>query len=149
MHEFQIRHATAGDAAIIAALEQASLPDPWNRPQIESALAAEHIRCLMAHDARGEIPGYILWSAVGREAEIYKLAVHPERRRRGTGAALIRAFFNCARSSGVTAAWLEVRGGNAPARALYAAHCFAVVAVRKKYYTDTGEDALILRAAIG
>jgi ribosomal-protein-alanine N-acetyltransferase len=96
--------------------------------------------------AAGELAAYICLgvSLVIEEAEIYTLAVSAAFRRQGLGRLLLRHALQTATACGIRRALLEVRPSNAPALALYASLGFAVCGSRKKYYTDSGEDALIL-----
>jgi ribosomal-protein-alanine N-acetyltransferase len=84
-----------------------------------------------------------LW-AILEEAHITILAVHPDYQRQGLGQALLYSLLIAARKRGLEWATLEVRPSNQPALALYQAIGFQKVGRRRRYYHDTGEDALIL-----
>ncbi len=90
----------------------------------------------------GGVNGFAVWSLVLDEAEIQYIAVSPECRRRGIASRLIDEI--AARASVI---FLEVREGNAPARALYKSCGFAEAGVRRAYYSD-GENAVIMRKEI-
>ncbi|OTA40644.1 MAG: ribosomal-protein-alanine N-acetyltransferase RimI, partial [Symbiobacterium thermophilum] len=79
-------------------------------------------------------------------AHVTNIAVHPEFRGQGIGERLMRELIRIARRRGAVRMTLEVRVGNAPARALYRKLGFVTEpgAVRRGYYTDTGEDAIIM-----
>jgi ribosomal-protein-alanine N-acetyltransferase len=81
--------------------------------------------------------------AVG-ELAILNLAVHPRKRRRGLGRFLLEAALRRGASGGASRALLEVRASNAAARALYANFGFVPLGVRKDYYVEPLEDALVL-----
>lgn len=83
------------------------------------------------------------WAIVD-EAHITLLAVHPAMQRRGLGRLLLWSLLYCAHQRGMKRATLEVRVSNKGAIALYEQFSFKPVGTRKKYYKDTGEDALIL-----
>lgn len=87
--------------------------------------------------------GFVLARAVAGEAEILTLAVAPEARRQGAGAALLRAAMAEAWARQAEQLFLEVSARNEAARALYAAAGFEAVGRRRHYYTD-GADALVL-----
>ncbi len=91
--------------------------------------------------------GFVLVRVAADEAEILTLAVIPAARRRGLGAALMRAAMADARAAGAAAMFLEVAESNAAARALYGGLGFAPVGRRPRYY-ENGEDALVLRRAL-
>jgi ribosomal-protein-alanine N-acetyltransferase len=125
-------------------------------------LAAIHARCFVGADAWDEAAWLVLLTSAGvsgwvdeaggvillrraaDEADVVTLAVVPEARRRGIGAALLRAGLEGLRAAGVARVFLEVAQRNAGARALYAASGFMEVGVRRGYYAD-GDDAVLMR----
>lgn len=121
----------------LAALHARCFPDAWNAAAI-TALLATPGTFAFAHD-----DGFVLARAVADEAEILTLAVHPEKRGKGLGRALLQATISKARALGAKSIFLEVGVDNPPARALYAGLGFAKVGARKAYYN--GGDALVLR----
>ena len=78
------------------------------------------------------------------EAHITNIAVHPEFRGIGVGNALMEDLIETAKNNGVANMTLEVRTGNTAAQNLYKKFGFVDVAVRRKYYADTGEDGIIM-----
>jgi ribosomal-protein-alanine N-acetyltransferase len=78
------------------------------------------------------------------EAHITNIAVHPEYRGAGLGNLIIEVLVSDAKDEAVSAMTLEVRVNNLPALNLYKKYGFVEVAVRKNYYQDTGEDAIIM-----
>lgn len=84
-----------------------------------------------------------LW-AIANEAHITTLAIDPDYQQQGLGQLLLLAMLWSARQRGLEWATLEVRVSNQPAIALYRKFGFQDVGLRRKYYQDTGEDALIL-----
>ena len=100
-------------------------------------------RSLVA-EAQGSVFGFIAMRIVAEEAEILNLAVAPECRQRGVGRALLVAGLKSAREAGARKIFLEVRGSNIGARALYASSGFTKDGCRSKYYSDPVEDALVL-----
>jgi [ribosomal protein S18]-alanine N-acetyltransferase len=85
----------------------------------------------------------VLWKVLD-EIHIGTFAVHPEFRRLGVGKQLLKVALDEARSEGASHAWLEVRRSNLAAQQLYQQFGFEVLDVRKKYYKDNGEDALVM-----
>jgi [ribosomal protein S18]-alanine N-acetyltransferase len=102
-------------------------------------------RYLVALDG-GTVVGFAGMVFVGGDGHVTTIAVDDTHRRRGIGGALLAALAHDARRRGVDALTLEVRAGNAPAMALYRQFGFAPAGVRKGYYADDGEDALVLWA---
>jgi ribosomal-protein-alanine N-acetyltransferase len=87
--------------------------------------------------------GFVIFWVVADEMHLLNLAVHPAHRRRGISRALLTAAMEQARSRGAAVVWLEVRPSNQAALTLYRSFGFEEVGVRRNYYTDNGEDALI------
>ena len=84
----------------------------------------------------------------GGELEILNLAVEPAARRQGLGRRLLLLALQAGRKMGMQKAILEVREGNGPALALYRASGFIQSGRRRRYYADTGEDALVLECPL-
>lgn len=127
----------AAATGALAALHARCFPDPWDADAITALLAAPGAFAF-AHD-----DGFVLARAVADEAEILTLAVHPDKRGRGLGRALLQACIRKARIMGAKSLFLEVGVDNPAALALYAGLGFARVGARKGYYN--GRDALVLR----
>jgi ribosomal-protein-alanine N-acetyltransferase len=98
----------------------------------------------MARDRAGAGVGFCSFWRVLDELHINNLAVAPERRRQGVGAALLTRVLQEGARLGATRATLEVRQSNVHARRLYERFGFAVAGVRRGYYTQPVEDALVL-----
>jgi ribosomal-protein-alanine N-acetyltransferase len=90
------------------------------------------------------VVGYVLAWFVADEVHIVNLAVHPAWRRLGIGRALMHDVLDRGRRLELSVATLEVRYHNAPAIRLYEDLGFAKVAIRKRYYADNGEDAIVM-----
>ena len=142
-----LRDATAADVDAVAAIERASFADPWSRESFADTV--RHPRMIFrVAEAGGRVAGYLVAWLVQDEGELANLAVAPDARGRGVGAALVDELLATAASRGVVAVYLEVRESNATARALYASRGFAEVGRRKGYYRKPAEDALVLRRTI-
>jgi ribosomal-protein-alanine N-acetyltransferase len=142
-----VRPALVSDAEAIAAIFEASLPDPWSPAMIADALK-HGCRGVVTEDGDGTIEGVALVQVAVEEAELLQVAVAPAARRRGLGGRLVRAALALAARAGARELFLEVRPSNAAARALYAAEGFREEGLRRGYYRN-GEDALVLRKALG
>ncbi|HSD46759.1 MAG TPA: ribosomal protein S18-alanine N-acetyltransferase [Pyrinomonadaceae bacterium] len=99
-----------------------------------------HLRGTESH----RIVGYIVARETAGELHINNVAVRDQYRRRGYGALLLGRVLDEARRRHATAAFLEVRSGNAPAQALYKKCGFRPIATRPNYYTDPREDAVVM-----
>ena len=137
--------ASVDDIDHILAIEHAAFTNPWTREMYVAELANPKVsRFQLAGNAAGQIVGFCSYWLVVDELHLNNLAVLPEWRGRGFGWALLSATVDDARAHGVVRALLEVRRSNIVAQSLYARAGFDVVRVRKDYYTQPVEDALVL-----
>jgi ribosomal-protein-alanine N-acetyltransferase len=117
---------------------------PWSREMF-----VQEIHQLGISDGRvaalgTTVLGYVLWWYVADEIHIVNLAVHPRHRRRGLAKRLLETAFASGRAHHMQIATLEVRAGNEAAIALYEALEFRKIAIRRGYYADNGEDAIVM-----
>jgi ribosomal-protein-alanine N-acetyltransferase len=136
------------DIPAVAAIEGRSFPIPWSEEALYGELSAGHAaRYLVLEEGRGESARIVAYGGYWKvldEAHITNLAVDPEERGRGLGRHLVRSLMGHAAGEGIRRATLEVRVGNVAARRLYESLGFVAVALRKRYYADNGEDAVIM-----
>jgi ribosomal-protein-alanine N-acetyltransferase len=142
------RPATAADIERVSEIERASFSDPWSRGSFDRLVRDDRVHFAVACSSDGAIVGYVVAWFVMDEGEIADLAVAPEARGRGVGAALLDATIRVARAHGTSALYLEVRDSNAPARRLYGSFGFMEVGRRRRYYRKPVEDALVLRLVL-
>ena len=128
----------------IAQLEKRCFSMPWTEEMLNSQLKDDRHEFIAALDASGKIIGYVGMMYVLDEGYISNVAVSPEYRRMGIGDKLIEALCEICRGHDLAFVSLEVRAGNAPAVALYKKHGFTKAGVRKNYYEQPREDALIM-----
>jgi len=119
----------------------------WNEDQYMQLFAPSPVQGRLAlvveHD--GEVVGFIVGRLIQKECEIENVAVHGSARRRGLGSRLLGEFLDLIRSRGGQEIWLEVRESNLAARTLYERWAFVETGRRKQYYSESLEDALILK----
>jgi ribosomal-protein-alanine N-acetyltransferase len=144
---FQTRLLGPGDAPALSALEASVFSDPWDAARFASLLGEERFFAAGTFDAQ-TLCAYLTAYIVAGELEIVNVAVAGSLRRQGVGKDLLGFCLSRARCAGARRAVLEVRSGNAPALALYKSFGFTQAGVRKGYYADTGEDALVLERAL-
>lgn len=137
------RRMAREDADAVEVVEKACFKIPWSRESFWKAAGNTDTCYLLALDGERVI-GYAGCWVSFEEAQITNVAILPAYRGKGIATKLLKELFRLAVKRGITAMTLEVRPSNAPARALYAHYAFRQVGVRKKYYQDNGEDALIL-----
>lgn len=132
----------------IARIERAVFSDPWSRALFEEELANPSLAVTRVAERGGRVAGYAVAWIVLDELHVGNVAVAPAERRRGIAAALVGELFALARDRGCLRATLEVRVSNEGAIALYERFGFRPVALRRRYYRDNGEDALIMMAVL-
>ena len=132
------------DIADVHVIERASFPVPWPAYAFRQELATNRLARYLILRVADEVVAYGgLWLMVD-EAHITTFAVLPAWRRLGLGSRLLLALVELATELGASVATLEVRLSNAGARRLYERFGFRPVGVRPRYYSDNGEDALIM-----
>ena len=129
--------------AQVAALERLCFSDPWSENSVASELENELSLWLVAEEGE-TVLGYVGSQTVLDETDMMNVAVHPDHRRRGVAAALITELVSRLKMQGSRCLKLEVRASNAPAIALYETLGFTQLGLRKNYYRNPKEDALIL-----
>ena len=142
-----IRVMTQNDLEIVSAIDREASPIPWSRDTFINELNAAISRNLVAV-LGGTIVGYIGFWIVAEEAQIQNVIVDKDYWGRGIASRLLNSMLEIARSQGVLNATLEVRSGNKRAISLYVKNGFVVKGIRRKYYDDDGDDALIMWAAL-
>lgn len=133
--------------APIAQLETLCFSDPWSENSIASELASRLSYWLVAVED-GQVLGYIGSQSVLGESDMMNVAVHPDHRRRGIAEMLVTALSHDLKERDNVCLTLEVRASNMPAIGLYEKLGFVQVGLRKNYYRNPREDALILRKAL-
>ena len=133
----------ADDLDQVLAIETISFRSPWSRRQFEAELEKDFGVCVVAV-VDGGVVGYLVVWLVTDEVHIANVAVHPGWRRQGLGARLIGEAVWGREQEGFRWVGLEVRRSNRAARALYRKLGFVEVGVRKNYYVQEGEDAVLM-----
>jgi ribosomal-protein-alanine N-acetyltransferase len=132
------------DLPAVHAIERASFDSPWPVDAYRSELETNRLAQYLVAHAGDVVAAYAgMWLMVD-EAHIITFAVHPSWRRQRIGERLLLALLDLARDAGAHEATLEVRLSNLPARRLYEKFGFRPVGLRPHYYSDNGEDALIM-----
>jgi len=144
----RVRAARPGDLAAVQRIERASFGDPWSRDALFGELIADAMRLPLVAELDGRVCGFLMAWRVVDQLHVLNIAAAPDVRRRGVGTALLREAARLARADGLREVTLEVRAGNRGARLFYAGHGFAEAGVRRRYYADNGEDAVIMTAAV-
>jgi len=153
--EARVRHRVTGAVPIevrpfepedippVAAIERAVFSDAWP-PSFFAGELSNPMAWGRVAWREGRIAGYSVAWLGGGEGHLGNLATVPEFRRAGVARVLLADLFDRARALGVARITLEVRVSNFPAQWLYQAHGFRLAGLRRAYYGDTGEDALVM-----
>ena len=141
--EYTIRRMTMADVDGVAAVEAATFPTPWSRDAFISEMKNVAARYLVA-EKDGRIIGYAGAWIILDESHITNIAVLEAERGQGIGRKLTHGLMQYLSNLGAAYATLEVRKSNEVAQNLYKSLGFIKLGVRKRYYEDNGEDALIM-----
>jgi ribosomal-protein-alanine N-acetyltransferase len=139
----EIRVLELGDLSAIEAIEQKAYPTPWSRSMFASELAKPTSICLGAFEGQ-DLAGYVINSRYVDAWHVMNVAVDPEHQRRGVATALLERLFELTRDDERRGYTLEVRVSNEDAIGLYEKLGFESRGIRRGYYTDNREDALIM-----
>ncbi len=136
----------------VLAIERQSFIAPWSRELFLEELkipVAESSVAVRQRDNQQRVIGYVCAWIIQEECLILRIAADPGLRRAGIGRMLLEHSCEQAWAKGARVVSLEVRPANCAAVAFYKACGFVPAGVRKKYYTDTGEDAVIMIKHLG
>lgn len=140
-----IRRMTVADVPEVHALEEAIFAMPWSYQSLMEEIERNACaRYLVALNGEGRVIGYAGAWIIFDEGHVTNVAVDSAYRGQGVGRALMRALLQYAANLGAQYLTLEVRKSNRTAIGLYEKLGFAPLGVRKRYYEDNGEDALLL-----
>jgi [ribosomal protein S18]-alanine N-acetyltransferase len=134
-----------GDLDGVLAIEEASFNNPTTREWYERELERPDVCYIyVVRTPEDPVAGFCAFWRVAHQIHINNLAVRPGQRGHGLGRALIQGVIRGAAGMGVQSATLEVRRSNTAALRLYQGEGFREVGVRRSYYTQPVEDALVL-----
>ena len=140
LRKLELRHLSE-----IEAIERASYPTPWSRSMFASELAKPSSLSVGAFEPDGgALLGYLIISRYVDAWHVMNVAVHPDHRRRGIARMLLERLFSDTAGDARRGYTLEVRVSNAAAIELYESLGFRSRGIRRGYYTDNREDALIM-----
>jgi ribosomal-protein-alanine N-acetyltransferase len=151
LHNIEIRKMVVADVPIVTALDRAEDPEPWteNIFRRELQLTMSHTLLAVDRSEQGErVAGFITYWIAADEVQLHKIVVSRPLQRCGVARRLFQAMTDQASARNLSRVTLEVRRTNEAALALYKAFGYRVMAVRKAYYDEAGEDALIMSAEL-
>lgn len=143
----EIRRMVMEDGAAIAELEYSLFRDAWSEKSILETVKQPGAICLTAEKA-GRTAGYLLAYTAAGEAEIARIGVVKELQRQGVGRELIKTLETIGKQSGIKKILLDVRCKNKAARALYEREGFTEDGIRKSFYSNPEEDAVLMSKVV-
>ncbi len=139
-----IRPMRLEDINGVLEIEQMSFPTPWPRDAYQHELRDNRLACYLVAREFHRIVGYAGMWVILDEAHVTTIAVDPLHRRRRIGERLLVALIDEAMRRGARWVTLEVRKSNLGAQSLYRKYGFKDIGVRKGYYSDNREDAIVM-----
>lgn len=144
----ECRPLGAGDIDAVFAIEASAFTTPWQPETFEGLLGRDTVEMVVMTHQATEVIGYaVLWCILD-QGELANLAIVPERRGKGLGSHLLRHVLDVAARRGVRKFFLEVRASNVAAIALYEGFGFSEIGVRRGYYDNPREDALVMAVSL-
>jgi [ribosomal protein S18]-alanine N-acetyltransferase len=139
-----IRFMTDDDLDAVMEIEHSSFSIPWSREAFYNEIEQNHLSTYLVVEDGERIAGYCgVWHVVD-EAHITNVAVLPDYRGQGLGEALMLRLMEISKEVGARVMTLEVRVSNEAAKGLYRKMGFQDGGIRKRYYSDNQEDALVM-----
>lgn len=142
--DIEMTRMTIADLDRVQEIEEMSYSTPWSGKAFRSEITENSYAHYFVCRIDNQIIGYLGMWIILEEAHITNIAVHPQHRRQGIGCAMLEFAFDKAKVLGATKMTLEVRTSNETAQQLYRKLGFTGRGIRKGYYTDTNEDAIIM-----
>ena len=138
-----IRHMIKDDVDAVYIVEENCFVDPWSKESIRKELKNNLAKYLVAQ-LDNKIVGYVgVWFVVD-EGHITNVAVHSDYRGKKIGDKLVKEMVELCKENNIIAMTLEVRASNTVAQNLYRKYGFKMGGIRKEYYSDNKEDAIIM-----
>ncbi len=143
-HTWTIGPMTEDEVAAVAALEEENFSRPWSYDAFFKTLSDENYIVIIAKDTDA-LMGYCVLLCTGEEADITNVCTAPAARGKGVATEMLTALMEAGTSRGVTEFFLEVRESNIPARSLYTKLGFEEIGLRKNYYEEPKEHAVLMK----
>lgn len=143
MSSYKIESMNVSHVEGIFEVSKLSLPEAWNIESIEKELSNKLAKYLVALDGNTVI-GFVGMWIVFDEGDITNIAVHPAYRKQGIGNLLMNSLIALCKENNITSLTLEVRESNLPAQNLYKKHEFTEEGIRKNFYDNPKENAIIM-----
>lgn len=142
--DIEIREMTLEDVAEVLIIEKQSFTTPWSREALEMEIARNELARYIVATFNRKVVGYGGFWLIAGEGHITNIAIHKEYRGLGIGNLLMEGLIMIGRANNCEAMTLEVRKSNIVAQNLYKKYGFIEEGIRPNYYSDVGEDAIIM-----
>lgn len=143
-HKVDIAEMAAEDIDAICEIEHMCFVSPWSRESFEKELYNNKLAKYVVAKIEDQVIGYGGMWVIFDEGHITNIAVHPDYRGQRIGEKIVQALIDIAQGNKIENITLEVRASNLVARNLYKKFGFVDSGIRKGYYADNGEDAIIM-----
>ena len=143
----KIRQMCPEDTEAVFHMEEELFSDAWSLKSLSDSFTFSAYHNMVAEED-GRVLGYLLFMQAVDEGELLRIGVERSCQKRGIGSLLMDAMRDYAISESISQIFLEVRETNTPAKALYEKKGFEVIGVRKKYYRDPLEDAVLMSLSL-
>lgn len=145
----EVRRIGKEDLPAVAGLEEKIFSDAWSLRSLEESWSQDGRAVLFGAWSDGHLVGYVIFYYVLDEGEIARIAVDASSRRQGVAGHLLLKLEEFCEEMGISRLMLEVRESNAAAIACYQAYGFAEDGIRRGYYTEPDEDAVLMSRGLG
>ena len=145
---FSVKPLSEADTSAAAEIEKACFSTPWSENTLRTELKNPQNRFFGAFSEDGTLLGTVGIQLVADEGSVFNVAVLSPFRRQGIGKALVEKIVGEAKKEGAATVYLEVRTGNLGAISLYEKQGFVFCGIRKNYYTDPTENALLMKLVL-
>jgi ribosomal-protein-alanine N-acetyltransferase len=146
--DFILREMNLEDVEAVSEIEELSFHTPWSADAFKKEITENKLAIYIVCEVDGVVRGYGgMWRIVD-EGHITNIAVHPDFRRMHIGSSLIIGLFSAAEKNDISRLTLEVRESNLSAQRMYKRFGFKQEGLRKRYYEDNKENALIMWAEV-
>jgi [ribosomal protein S18]-alanine N-acetyltransferase len=139
-----IRRMRLEDVQAVHVIDTLSFSLPWSERSFRYELTQNPVSRGWVAEQDGQITAMLVLWLIVDEAHIATIAVHPDFRRQGIGEMILLHALRAVQAEGGQRAFLEVRAGNTAAQSMYKKYGFEVAGVRRGYYKDNNEDALLM-----
>ncbi|MDO4941314.1 MAG: ribosomal protein S18-alanine N-acetyltransferase [Lachnospiraceae bacterium] len=138
----RIRKVGPEEAGLLAQMDQCCFSDNWKKEDWSSFLSMSQYDCCIAEEDNMS-RGFLLTSTAADEGEVLKIGVLPDFRKNNLGILMLNKAFEEWKTAGVRSVFLEVRESNQPAQGLYKKQGFEKAGIRKNYYKNPAEHAVV------